>query len=70
MRAEPTTAPTNPGSIPAERVRKTAAILETLGGDVTLRLYPGMGHDINEDEMRAVRAMLEGAPARPAAPPG
>ena len=56
--------------IPAERVRKTAAILETLGGDVTLRLYPGMGHDINEDEMRAVRAMLGGAPTRPTAPPG
>ena len=46
------------GHIPAERVRETADVLRRLGGDVTLRLYPGMGHTINEDELAAVRTML------------
>lgn len=45
--------------IPAERVRLTAAVLEGLGGDVTMRLYPGMGHTINEDELAAVRTIME-----------
>ena len=44
--------------IPAERVRESAALLERLGAEVTLRLYPGMGHTINEDELTRVRAML------------
>ena len=44
--------------IPAERVRESADVLRRLGGEVTLRLYPGMGHMVNEDEIGAVRAML------------
>ena len=51
------------GHIPAERVRETAEVLERLGGAVTMRLYPGMGHSINADEVAAVKAMLAG-PAR------
>jgi predicted esterase len=47
--------------IPAERVRETAAVLEGLGATVTLELYPGMGHTINEDELTRVRAMLAAA---------
>ena len=50
--------------IPAERVRETADVLRRLGGDVTMRLYPGMGHTVNEDEVSAVRAMLAAVPAR------
>ena len=46
------------GHIPAERVRETAEVLRRLGADVTMRLYPGMGHTINEDELAAVQAML------------
>jgi predicted esterase len=46
------------GHIPAARVRETADVLRALGGDVTMRLYPGMGHDINGDEIAAVQAML------------
>jgi predicted esterase len=45
--------------IPAERVRLSATALEGLGGDVTIRLYPGMGHTINEDELAAVRKIME-----------
>jgi predicted esterase len=47
------------GHIPAERVRETAAVLTSLGGKVTMRLYPGMGHTVNEDEIESVRAMLQ-----------
>jgi predicted esterase len=44
--------------IPAARVRLSAEVLRKLGGDVTMRLYPGMGHTINEDEIAAVRKMM------------
>ncbi|HJU65815.1 MAG TPA: dienelactone hydrolase family protein [Gemmatimonadaceae bacterium] len=49
------------GHIPAKRVRESAEVLRRLGGDVTMRLYPGMGHAVNDDEIAAVRAMLEAA---------
>ena len=45
--------------IPAGRVRETAEVLSSLGGKVTMRLYPGMGHTVNEDEIESVRAMLQ-----------
>lgn len=44
--------------IPAERVRESAVVLQRLGGDVRMRLYPGMSHTIIEDELGAVRAMM------------
>jgi predicted esterase len=46
------------GHIPAARVRESADVLRRLGGEVTMRLYPGMGHLVNEDEIAEVRAML------------
>ncbi|MDF1501684.1 hypothetical protein [Roseisolibacter sp. H3M3-2] len=46
------------GHIPAERVRHTAEVLARLGGDVDARLYPGMGHLVNEDEIAAVQGIL------------
>jgi predicted esterase len=46
------------GHIPAARVRESADVLRRLGGDVTMRLYPGMGHLVNDDEIDEVRAML------------
>jgi len=44
--------------IPAERVRESADVLRRLGGEVTLRIYPGMGHMVNDDEIEAVRGIL------------
>jgi predicted esterase len=44
--------------IPEPRVVETATVLRRLGGDVDLRIYPGMGHTINEDELDAVRTMM------------
>ena len=45
--------------IPAERVNETAQVLGALGGQVTARLYPGMGHTINQDELAHVIALLD-----------
>jgi predicted esterase len=44
--------------IPLERVEKTALVLGDLGGRVTKRIYPGMGHTINADEIEHVRGMM------------
>ena len=46
--------------IPTERVEESAAVLRRLGGDVTMRLYPNMGHTVNADELAAVRALMAG----------
>lgn len=44
--------------IPLDRVERSAAALEKLGGAVTMRIYPGMGHTVNDDEIRFVRGLL------------
>lgn len=46
--------------IPKERVELSAEVLRQLGGNVTMRLYPGMGHIVNEDEIAAVRTIMKG----------
>jgi phospholipase/carboxylesterase len=51
------------GHIPKERVELTAQVLRALGGAVTMRLYPGMGHVVNEDEIAQVQAMMDGITA-------
>lgn len=44
--------------IPVDRVHETARVLGALGGAVTERIYPGMGHAISDDEIRQVRSLL------------
>ena len=44
--------------IPRERVRHSDEVLRRLGGEVTTRLYRGMGHTINQDETETVRQMM------------
>ena len=44
--------------IPRQRVELTAEVLEQLGGNVTTRLYPNMGHTVNRDEILFVREMM------------
>ncbi len=39
-------------------VEASATVLRGLGGDVDVRIYPGMGHTINQDEIAAARALL------------
>ncbi|HEV2461690.1 MAG TPA: alpha/beta hydrolase [Ktedonobacterales bacterium] len=44
--------------IPKARVDLTAEVMRRLGGEVSERLYPGMGHTVNQDEIDFVRAMM------------
>lgn len=45
--------------IPKQRVLETAQTMEQLGAVVDARLYPGMGHTVNEDELEAVRKLIQ-----------
>jgi len=42
-------------------VRRSADIIEQIGGQVEVRIYPAMGHNINQDEIDAVSAMVREA---------
>ena len=44
--------------IPVERVHETERVLTGMGAVVTKRIYPGMGHTVNEDEIAHVRRMM------------
>lgn len=48
------------GHIPKERVLESEAVLSRMGGAVTAKLYPGMGHTVNEDELEHARTILAG----------
>jgi predicted esterase len=45
--------------IPIDRVRRSAAVMRQLGSDVNERTYPGFGHAINEDEIGAIRSVID-----------
>ncbi len=44
--------------IPLLRVHHSANVLASLGAVVDARIYPGMGHLVNDDEMAAARGLL------------
>jgi predicted esterase len=44
--------------IPLARVEETAEVLKEMGGDVTKRIYPAMGHTVSEDEIEFVRRLM------------
>jgi predicted esterase len=44
--------------IPLERVHETAAVFRRMGASVDERIYKGMGHTVNVDELKAVRNLL------------
>lgn len=45
--------------IPRSRVEETAQVLTAMGADVATRLYAGMGHTVNQDEIRFVQGMMQ-----------
>jgi len=47
--------------IPLARVRETSRVLGALGASVDERIYRGMGHTVNDDELEAARAVLRRA---------
>lgn len=44
--------------IPLARVWETDALLRRLGGKVETRIYPGLGHTVNQDELNVVRGWV------------
>jgi predicted esterase len=44
--------------IPLDRVYLSAEILQGLGATVDVRIYPGLGHTIHQDEIDAVRQLI------------
>jgi phospholipase/carboxylesterase len=49
--------------IPLARVHESRDVLDKLRGAVTERIYPGMGHTVNADEIGHVTKLLEGLSA-------
>lgn len=47
--------------IPLARVHETTQVLKKLGGNVDERIYPGMPHTVNDDEINAVKALMQNA---------
>jgi predicted esterase len=46
--------------IPVERVHESADVFARMGAAVDKRIYPGMGHTVNAEELSAVQALLGG----------
>ena len=45
--------------IPRRRVEESGRLFEDRGAEVDVRIYPGLGHSVNADEIQAVQAILE-----------
>ena len=45
--------------VPESRVRETADVFTRMGADVTLRIYPGMDHLVNDDEIVFAQHLLD-----------
>ena len=42
-----------------DRVQEAAEVFKRMNASVTMRLYPGMGHTVNADEIQSVREIVE-----------
>jgi predicted esterase len=47
------------GHVPRTRVDESAAVFTRMGAAVTERIYPGMGHLVNDDEIAFTQAMMD-----------
>jgi predicted esterase len=45
--------------VPETRVQESAAVFERMGATVTKRIYPGMAHTINPDEIRFTQSLMD-----------
>jgi predicted esterase len=45
--------------VAVERVRESAKVFERMDAEVTLRVYPGMDHIVNDDEVAVARQILQ-----------
>jgi predicted esterase len=46
--------------IPIERVKETEEVFNSMKANVTKRIYKGMGHTINQDEINFIKTMIKG----------
>jgi predicted esterase len=53
--------------IPLGRVQESAAVFRRMGASVDERIYPRMGHTVNQDEMGAVTGLLLSSVRHPSA---
>lgn len=44
--------------VPLERVEATVGLLESMHADVTVKIYPGMGHTVNKDQIDKANALV------------
>jgi len=44
--------------VPEARVRESSAVFQQMGAEVTTRIYPGMGHLVNDEEAAFARDLL------------
>jgi phospholipase/carboxylesterase/glyoxalase family protein len=49
--------------VPLERVRETAALLESLGARVGVDVYEGQDHLVNDEEIAAGRELIRSVSA-------
>lgn len=45
--------------VPESRVNETAELFSRMGADVTTRIYPGMGHLVNDDEIVCAQRLID-----------
>lgn len=45
--------------VPRARVEESALVFERMAATVTKRIYPGMGHQVNQDELNFARELME-----------
>lgn len=45
--------------IPLQRVKETSALLSAMGARVTEKIYPDMGHTVNDDEIQQAKKLME-----------
>lgn len=45
--------------LPESRVRESARVFERMGADVTVRIYPGVGHLVVDDEIHHAQSIID-----------
>jgi len=51
--------------VPKDRVNESAEVFARMGAAVTTRLYPGMGHLVNDDEIAFCQEMMDSVGSGP-----
>lgn len=44
--------------VPVMRVRESEKIIKNMGADITVKVYPGMGHTISQDEVETANRLV------------